>query len=352
MRKTVRLSLVAVAASLALAGCSGAVSAPKGAGAASSKEVTISLGDQEGLGLFAPLAAALKSGAFKRYGLNVHVQLFSSGKVEDEAFASGRIDIWDGGELPALSILSKSNGIIIGDSNGGGKRISVVVPTDSSVRSVKDLVGKKIAMAASSLAVSAWDYLLAEQSPPLSPSQFQYSYVEPAGQAAVVADHDVSALVAWEPTPSTIVSEGLGKRLVFGVPQPLSNVFVAQGSFTHQHPNTIVKFLKAWKVAASIADTQACSTLRYAVLNYHLPANAWLSAYDTSVAYVGIWAADIANLNTQARSLQKIGVLPPSFNLRSHLNTTFLKQAFDKTYPLSGSPTQVYAYPRLGKCSA
>src|SRR6202046_4907859 len=149
-----RISAVAVLAAVALAaaGCSsaGRSRSPAAAPGASSSSavnlssVTLDIGDQKGTGAEAVLAAA---GLLSSLPFHVSWSDFTSGPPMLEAMGSGSVDIGGVGDAPPVFAAAGSEGVeIVGARTvPTGDQDAVVVPKGSTITSIQQLKGKKIA---------------------------------------------------------------------------------------------------------------------------------------------------------------------------------------------------------------
>src|ERR1700761_4105983 len=149
-------------ATLAAAGCSSSSSSPSASSStgsasasasssASLSSVTLNVGDQKGTGAEAVLGAA---GLLNTLPFKVNWSDFTSGPPMLQAMASGSVDIGGVGDAPPVFAASGGEAVeIVGArSVPSGDQDALVVPKGSSITSVQQLKGKKIAYGSGSSA--------------------------------------------------------------------------------------------------------------------------------------------------------------------------------------------------------
>jgi sulfonate transport system substrate-binding protein len=129
-----------------LAGCS---ATEKKTADAKGEKVTVNIGIQQSLG---PLLIAQKKGwyeeAFAKVGAKVKWTEFQSGPPHFEAMASDRLDFGQVGNSPVVAAQAANISFKeISNSNDGLKGNAILVQKNSPIKSLKDLKGKKIAVA-------------------------------------------------------------------------------------------------------------------------------------------------------------------------------------------------------------
>lgn len=171
-------SALVLTALLATAGCGGNSEAASGG---SSSRVTLTIGDQ---------AKNLQtlfdaSGALKGTSYDVKWAEFEGAAPLFQAVQAGAADTSYAADLPTLQALSGGVPVkAVGALHNDGTHTGIVVRNDSSVRSVKDLKGKKVVV--SSAKGSIAEYLLAHalQQAGLSYDDVQVQYLLPTDAQA------------------------------------------------------------------------------------------------------------------------------------------------------------------------
>ncbi len=156
-KKLLAFSAIALAglAATACSSSSSSSSAPTAAAAAASgsaspsssvnlSSVTLNVGDQKGTGAEAILKAA---GLLNTLPFHVNWSDFTSGPPMLEAMASGSVDVGGVGDAPPVFAAAGGEGVVIVGARTvpTGDQDAVVVPKGSTITSIQQLKGKKIA---------------------------------------------------------------------------------------------------------------------------------------------------------------------------------------------------------------
>jgi sulfonate transport system substrate-binding protein len=185
------LTALTVALSITLAACS-----PKASGrsAADDARPVLKVASQKGTTKSLVLASHVLEGAPYR----VEWSEFPSAQTLLEALSAGAVDVGAVGDAPfffAYANNPKLKVVQVYRSGGGGHAVAVVVPNGSSIKTVADLKGRKIATGKGSIG----HYLvlrLLEQAH-LKPSDVQLIYLSPGDSKAALASGAVDAWATW-----------------------------------------------------------------------------------------------------------------------------------------------------------
>lgn len=211
------------------------------------KGVTVNL-DASQLG---PLLIAKEKGYFEeefgKYGASVNYQTLQSSSQFLEAIASDRLDFVRIGYIGTITGQAANIGFkaISEGSNGGGD--GIIVPKDSPIHSIKELKGKKIAVAKGS---SSWGLLLrALNSEGLSASDVEQINLQPDEAQPAFQSGKVDAWVIWEPFRSSqLTTQGavlIAEGRSIGAFNPAYNI--VRTKFAEQYPELVVAYLKAYE---------------------------------------------------------------------------------------------------------
>lgn len=184
----------------------------------------------------------------KKEGLNdvsLKWSQFAGGPPTNEAMAAGDIDIASLGDTPAL--VGRASGIddrAIGLSYKGGAAQALVVRSDSAIKSVAELKGKKVATLRGGNVHELLVLVLKEAGLSLSDVQFVNLGLDDMGAALLKGDID--AALVWDPvfvrldTTHKIrvlrTGDGLKNNL---------NPIIASASVLKNHPQYVQAYLRA-----------------------------------------------------------------------------------------------------------
>ncbi|MFD7521130.1 aliphatic sulfonate ABC transporter substrate-binding protein [Paenibacillus chitinolyticus] len=214
-------------------------------------KVTVSIGIQQSLG---PLLIAREKKwfeeAFAKAGAEVKWQEFQSGPPHFESITAGRLDFGIVGNGPVIAAQAgKVEFKEIAVSGDGKKGNAILVPKGSPLQTVRDLKGKKIAVAKGS---SGWIFLYrAIVQAGLKPDDIKIVQLQPDEARPAFQTGAVDAWAVWEPFITSEVVTGGASVLADGKQLDLlgPGFIVARSEFTREHPELTVLFLKTYEEA-------------------------------------------------------------------------------------------------------
>jgi sulfonate transport system substrate-binding protein len=223
-------ALAGTAAVLAVAACSSSSgsSASSGGSAGSSasgsasapsstvnvSDVTLTIGDQKGTGAEALLQAA---GLINKLPFKVHWSDFTSGPPMLQAMGAGSVDIgavWDA--PPVFAAAGGEKIAVVAATVGNPNGTALLVPKGSSVHSVAQLKGKKIAVAEGSS--SNYHLVAVLKQAGLTTKDVSIVNLQPAQAAAAFASGQVDAWDVWSPFAEQSEAQHGARILVNGAP--------------------------------------------------------------------------------------------------------------------------------------
>ena len=217
-RRTSRpIALVAalIAITLLACGCGSSDGSSSSATSSSGKvdlsRVTLRVGDQKGTSA----EAMLKAAGLDHTPYKIKWSQFTSGPPMLEALQAGSIDVGMVGNTPPIfAAASNSSFKVVAATSYTGKGDAIIVPKGSPITSVRQLKGKKVAVAPGSSA----NYNLLGQLAKvgLSLSDIQVAELQPADALAAFTNGSVDAWATWEPYTSQAEVEDGAKDLVDG----------------------------------------------------------------------------------------------------------------------------------------
>lgn len=206
----------------------------------------------------APGFIALQNNYFQQsFGQNAKIEVtaFDNGADFATAIATGQIDLGYVGPGPVINQYLKSKNIkVISGANNGGAVL--VARKDAGIQSVKDLVGKTVAVAAKGGTPDLSLRLLLKQEGlkvSTDTSGVQIVTRAPADTLVAIRQKEVDATLIAEPWGTQIIQEGSGTILVDWNKIPPKNgdypltILVASDTFLKEHRDLAKKAVKANK---------------------------------------------------------------------------------------------------------
>jgi sulfonate transport system substrate-binding protein len=217
-RKLMVLPVLALTG-LAAAACSSSSSAGSAAASSSASgkvnlsSVTLNVGDQKGTGAEALLEA---SGLLKTLPFKVNWDDFTSGPPILEAASAGSVDIGGVGDAPPVFAASGGEGIVVVGAREvpTGDQDAVVVPKGSSITSISQLKGKKIAYGSGSSA--NYQLLTVLSTAGLTTKDVNLVNLQPAPALAAFTSGSVDAWDIWPPYVQQVVTQDGAKVVAEG----------------------------------------------------------------------------------------------------------------------------------------
>jgi len=181
---------------------------------------------------------------------------FLGGPPLIEALNGGSIDIGNIGDIPP--IFAQAAGIdirYIGVEPNDGRTEAILLPKDSTVQSVAELKGKRVALLKGSSAHNL--FLKSLMRAGLQWKDVNVVYLSPSDGRAAFEQGKVDAWVVWDPYYSAAVVDGSAKVLGDGQGlNPAGSFFIASGPFAKQHPQAIAAILKVFAQAQRLSLDQ------------------------------------------------------------------------------------------------
>ncbi len=192
---------------------------------------------------------------FKNAGIPIEYNKFISGPPIIEAFNGGRLDVGQAGDQP--SIQAKANNIDIkvigifckGIFTPAAKYTSVVVPTGSDIKSIKDLKGKKVGVSVGTNYHKVLLYFLKYHG--LTVNDITLVNMDNVNIRAAIASKNIDAGVLGEPYVATLEYDKLGHKIDDRTDiKPVYNAIIADNEFAKKYPHVVQRILKVYDKAA------------------------------------------------------------------------------------------------------
>lgn len=177
----------------------------------------------------------------EKFGPDVNITwtLFTSGPPLLEAINAGAIDIGPTGETPPIFAQAAGTPLLyLAYRQGTGAGSGFLVPADSSVQTLQDLVGKKVAFTKASSAHLLLIKALEKEG--LTYSDIEPVFLQPPEARAALQGGSVDAWVVWNPFLEAAVQE-LGARVVVDGANvaPTKGYILGRTEFVQQHEDVV-----------------------------------------------------------------------------------------------------------------
>jgi ABC-type nitrate/sulfonate/bicarbonate transport system substrate-binding protein len=202
-----------------------------------------------------PVFVGNEQAIFQRHNLSVEAKSFTSANDMMNALVAGQIDIIPGAPLvPVLALEAQYPGrfrIMSHSVMTSEKPFDrVLVKTDSPIKSVKDLTGKKLALIPGTTASNVVRAFLKQQG--VDPQTVSFIQLAPTAQLPALQTGSVDALYAYEPLVTIALNQESAFRAITGSiytsllePCPLV-VLIVDRNFEREHPNTVKRAAEAF----------------------------------------------------------------------------------------------------------
>jgi NitT/TauT family transport system substrate-binding protein len=211
---------------------------------------TVTVGVSGATGTSAPVFIGVEAGVFKRYGLDVKVNVLTP-TSSSAAVASGSVDIGGDGSNMVAAILKGNSGKVI-FTNGHS---AFEIATKANITSIGQLRGKTIAATTPGGGADTTLRAALTQQHLVPDKDVKITYVnQNSASLASVANGKVDAAVVSPPT-SIQAEKKLGLKLIDISQYALPSVYAVNATFAAQHKDTVIKFVQAYAAATKLAAT-------------------------------------------------------------------------------------------------
>lgn len=226
-----------------------------GLGAASADELKeVRIGYQKA-GIFpAVKARGTLEELFKPKGISVKWVEFQFGPPLLEALNTDSIDFGYTGDTPPIfAQVASANLYYVAALPTSGKNEAIIVPKDSSIKTLADLRGKRIAIAKGSSAHNTALAALGKAN--LTLTDVMPVYLAPADAAAAFNSDKVDAWSIWDSYLALFEEKGARVVAFAGDVHSTSSFFLANRSFTAAHPDIVALLNQTFANESRWAET-------------------------------------------------------------------------------------------------
>lgn len=206
-----------------------------------------------------PLNIVFIDGGYpEKWGIEAEPILLTTGTESRDALLAGEIDVAELGVTPMLTAAARAQEdlVVIGVSSFGGGKYRVVVPVDSPIQTMDELVGKRIAIRVGSGNYTAF-LMWADENGYDVREDFEIANMGDTDAMAALEAGSVDAVIYWEPIPAILVAKGLAREIFNFEGYVYNPVYLtARRGWAKEDPERVAKLLAAWMEAQQFATFQ------------------------------------------------------------------------------------------------
>jgi sulfonate transport system substrate-binding protein len=290
--------------------------------ATSTAGVTLDVGDQAGTGAEAELDA---SGLIKQLHFTIKWADFTSGPPILDAINSGSLDVGGVGDAPPVFAAASGAKIaIVGEYKNDPASAALLVPKGSSITAIKDLKGKRIAVAQGSSA----DYhlLTVLKAAGLTTHDVTIDYLQPAEALAALQSGQVDAWDTWSPFVEEAVAKG-DQVLANGDKYGSNYSYVVAAKSALQDPAKVAAIDQYVKVLAEAHRWTATHPAQWGAIwakSTGLPDSTMVqAAKDAANLPIPITSQTVSAEQGLVNAFSSAGLIPKSYSFAPYATTAF-----------------------------
>lgn len=288
--------------------------------ATSTAGVTLRVGDQAGTGAEAQLQAA---GLLSKLPFKIQWADFTSGPPMLQALSSGHLDIGGVGDAPPVFAAAGGAKIaIVAAYANNPASVALVVPKNSSIKSISQLKGKRIAVAQSSSA----DYhlLTVLNAAGLTPKDVTLDYLQPAEALAALQSGAVDAWDVWSPFIEEATAKG-DRILVNGDKYGANYSYVVASKSSLAGPKQVAAIKEYIKVLAQAHKWVSTHPQQWGASwakATGLPLSTMVqAAKDNANQPIPVSSQTVSSEQSLVKGFSSAGLIPRSFNFGPYVTT-------------------------------
>jgi len=264
--------------------------------------------------------------AFAKEGAKVEYDQFLSGPLAVEAAAGDHVDLLNVGNIPP--VIARTNDIdvkIIAKSAFNPATNAVLVSPNSSIHSIGDLKGKKVAVQVGSSVHYFLSQVLAEKG--LTLADVQLVNLPGPDQGPALESGNVDAIVLWMPYRTQLEMAGKARVLVDSAHFSGGiGVYMVRSEFGKQNPKLVQCFLKATKQANNYLKKHPQEALKLLASNSQFPPDVLKQSLEGFDWSMGITPKDIDAMDGIKQFLKDTKVIRKDFVIQELFDTTYYQQ--------------------------
>ncbi len=265
--------------------------------------------------------------AFAKEGAKVEYDLFLSGPLAVEAAAGDHVDLLNVGNIPP--VIARANGIdvkIIAKSAFNPATNAVLVSPNSSIHTIEDLKGKKVAVQVGSSVHYFLTQVLAQKG--LTLADVQLVNLPGPDQGPALESGNVDAIVLWMPYRTQLEMAGKAKVLVdSGHFSGGIGVYMVRNEFGKQNPKLVQCFLKATKQANNYLKRHPQEALKLLTANSQFPPDVLKQSLEGFDWSMGITPKDGEAMDGIKQFLKETNVIRKDFPTLELFDNSYYLQA-------------------------
>lgn len=215
---------------------------------------------------------------FKKQGIAVKWVEFTAGPQMLEGLNVGSIDLAATGDAPpVIAQAAKADLVYLAHSPADPKTEAIVVPANSSIKTVADLKGKRVALNKG----SDVNYLLvaALEKAGLSYKDITPVYLAPSDARAAFQRGAIDAWAIWDPFLAEVETNANAREVTNAVDLvPHYTFFLASRKFAETYPQTALKLIDELKSTSDWANAHPAETAAIQSKSTGLDQKIWAKA--------------------------------------------------------------------------
>jgi sulfonate transport system substrate-binding protein len=253
---------------------------------------------------------------FKPKGITVKWIEFQFGPPLLEALNTDSVDFgYTGDTPPVFAQVASANLYYVAAMPASGKNEGIIVPTDSPIKTLADLKGKRIAIPKGSSAHNTAVAVLTKAK--LTLDDVTPVYLAPGDAATAFSTGKVDAWSIWDPYLALFEGKGARVLIFAGEAHNTSSFFLANRGFTTAHPDIVALLNQTFAEEAKWAENHRAEIAK----SLNEATGVELPALETAIGRSNLTVTPItdeiaSNQQIVADRFFKLGLVPKQVNVR------------------------------------